>query len=162
MSIYKLSQDKIDFIEEHFFEFSFDNEDELPDKKFFAQLSHPAELFYLAHIYNWDDGIEILQWVIDSPLCSEATANLIFWRSQPDYYRRYTLSGDSSVALNDGEVLSLLHSIIQKHQNNDFSAIKIAFNPEPELEPLTAQNPKWDVPEALFNKLEGLEIHGPS
>ena len=156
MSIFKLCQDKIDFIEEHFFEFSFDNEDGLPDKKLFEKLSHPAELFYLAHIYNWDDGTEILRWIIGSPLCSEATAALIFWRSQPDYYRRYSLSGDLSTRLNDGEVLSLLHSIIQKHQNNDFNEIKIAFDPEPELESLTAQNPKWDVPEALFNKLEGL------
>jgi len=162
MSIYTLSQDQIDFIEQNFFEFSFDNEDELPDKTLFDQLSHPAELFYLAHIYNWDDGTDVLQWVVDSALCSMATASLIFWRSQPDYYRRYTLAGDSSVALNDGEVLSLLHSIIQKFENNDFCPIAIAFDPEPELESLTAKDPKWEVPEALFNKLEGIEIHGPS
>ena len=162
MPIYTLSQDQIDFIEENFFEYSFENEDELPDKTLFDQLSHPAELFYLAHIYNWDDGTDVLQWIVDSPLCSKATASLIFWRSQPDYYRRYTLAGDSNVALNDGEVLSLLHSIIQKYENDDFCSIAIAFDPEPELESLTAKDPKWEVPEALFNKLEGIEIHGPS
>jgi hypothetical protein len=162
MCIYTLSQGQIDFIEENFFEFSFDNEDELPDKSLFDQLSHPAELFYLAHTYNWDDGIDVLQWVVDSPLCSVATASLIFWRSQPDYYRRYNLSGDTSVALNDDEVLSLLHSIIKKYENNSFSSIALAFDPAPELESLTAKDPKWDVPNALFKKLDGLELHAPS
>lgn len=161
MLIYTLTQKQVDFIEENFFEYSF-KADKSPSKELFNKLSHPGELFYLVHIYNWDDGTEVLQWIIDSPLCSRATANLIFWRSQPDYYRRYSLSGDPAAGLSDNEVLSLLHRIVLKHQRDDFCAIEIMFDPESELESLTTKNPKWDVPEVLFDKLEGLEIHCPS
>ena len=159
MSKYKLSQEKVNFIKKHFFEFSFDNDEAIPDKKLFEELSHPAELFYLADIYNWDDGIEVLKWVVDSPLCSEATANLVFWRAQPDYYRRYNIEGVNSTILNDGEVLALLAAIIKKHERVDFCAESISFDPEPEIEVLTAKEPKWDVPEALYRETKGFQVH---
>jgi hypothetical protein len=50
----------------------------LPDKALFNQLAHPAELYYLASIYNWDDGATVLGWVLDSALCTRSTANLLF------------------------------------------------------------------------------------
>jgi len=55
------------FIEQHFFQWSFDKPDDfLPDRKRFLQLTHPAELHYMANIYNWDDGATVLEWLLGS------------------------------------------------------------------------------------------------
>lgn len=79
---------RIKLVEKHFFEFSFDSEDEevpIPNFEIFNELSS-AEQYYLASIYNWDDGITILNWIIDSTKCDKGTAIMIFWMSEPDYY----------------------------------------------------------------------------
>ena len=75
------------FIRENFIEFSFDSDDEnyLPDFKLFEKLN-TTDQYYLAENYNWDDGVEILKWIIESKKCDKGTASLIFWTSEPDYY----------------------------------------------------------------------------
>ena len=165
LSIYNLSKEQINYIEENFFEFSFGKEDlnYLPNKEVFDKLTHPAELFYLAWIYNWDDGKEIMKWVVESPLCSEATAKLIFWRCAPDYYRRYNIEGDKEADenLDDAEALTLLKLIMDRQTKMDYHPISIAFDPADEVESLTQKNAKWDVPPSMFTKTEGLELHVP-
>lgn len=92
MPQYVIHKDRATFIHNNFFEFSFNEEsnDEIePDRQKFEQLVHPAELHYLASIYNWDDGNTVPLWIVESPLCSKATAILVFWLTTPDYYRQY-------------------------------------------------------------------------
>ncbi|MGN6211121.1 DUF4274 domain-containing protein [Parafilimonas sp.] len=36
------------------------------------------EYHYITSIYNWDDGTEVLSWIINSSLCDSATAKMIF------------------------------------------------------------------------------------
>src|SRR6478735_2078171 len=75
------------FIQDNFIEFSFNNseEDFLPDYNLFKKLNS-TDQFYLAQNYNWDDGVEVLKWIIESKKCDKGTASLIFWSAEPDYY----------------------------------------------------------------------------
>ena len=81
---------RVKSIKKHFFEFSFNENDEEvePDFNKFIYLSS-TEQYYLASIYNWDDGVKVLQWIIDSDKCDKGTAIRIFWMAEPDYYFDY-------------------------------------------------------------------------
>jgi hypothetical protein len=161
MGDYILTLSRADFIHKHFLEWSFGRPlDQLPDRDKFEMLTHPAELHYLAYIYNWDDGPVVMEWIVDSPLCSKATANLIFWLVRPDYYTRYDLNAvnETDDYDDDLEVLRVLRKILEKHKKDDFHGCQIAFDPEDELEELMERRPKWTVPPALYEKLEGDEM----
>lgn len=56
------------FIKENFFELSF--KDKKPEFEKFKTLNS-TELHYLADIYNWDDDIEVLFWIINSDKCDK-------------------------------------------------------------------------------------------
>lgn len=160
MPAYTLSKSQTLFVDEHFFEWSFDliSDDAIPDKSLFLQLNHPAELHYLASIYNWDDSPIVLDWVLDSPLCSRATANLIFWRSAPDYYLRYDLNDLDSCPIRDREVLSLLNNFVRRYASGSFHEIDIDFDPEAEIEEITTPEPKWEFPAGVYDRIHGLKI----
>ena len=159
MSAYIISKDRASFVEKHFFEWSFNlPEDSLPDKELFLKLTHPAELHLLAYIYNWDDGPVVLEWILDSPLCTKATANLIFWRSAPDYYLRFDLEGDPKARPSEAAVLSLLRKIVRRHENNSFHELEIDFDPTEELEDIDTEEPKWTIPGAVYDRIHGVEI----
>lgn len=161
MNRYIVKANRIKFIEKNFFQWSFDKPDDyVPNKEAFNRLNHPAELHYLASIYNWDDGPIVLEWIIDSPLCTKATANLIFWRAQPDFYTGFELN---AINPKDGydedyDMLRILRKIIEKNQKNDFSPFNIEFDPYNELEDLKEKSPKWAVPKALYEKIEGVKV----
>ena len=119
---------RVKLIKKHFFEFSFESseeEDPIPDFEIFKDLSS-AEQYYLASIYNWDDGITVLNWIIDSPKCDKGTATMIFWMAEPDYYFDFIEDTVDDWAL---DVWKLLQKIITKMNNNEFNASKYGFNP---------------------------------
>lgn len=120
---------RIMIIENNFFEFSFDSEEEeeepIPDYAIFESLSS-AEQFYLESIYNWDDGTIVLDWIIDSPKCDKGTATMIFWMAEPDYYFDCT---EETVEYWARDVWKLLQKIISKIRKNEFKTSKFEFNP---------------------------------
>jgi hypothetical protein len=159
--IYFISPFKKRYIIKHFFQYSFHQDDDyLPDKKLFTKLNHPADLFYLAHIFNWDDGPEVLEWIIDSPLCTKSTACLIFWRSAPDYYLQYSFKEQNEKMLSfDVDVLNLLEKIVEKFNKNSFNPYQIAFDPTPEIEEIRTDNPKWTFPSGVYKIINGITIY---
>jgi hypothetical protein len=112
----------------------------------------------LALIYNWDDGNTVPRWIIDSPLCAKATGHLLFWLTRPDYYMQYSLD-DNPTSSSDAEVLKLIAAILDKDKRNAYSSYKIAFDPEEYLEEVHEKDPKWSIPQALYQKLEGVSIY---
>ncbi|SIS39777.1 protein of unknown function [Chryseobacterium joostei] len=76
----KLTEEKKLFIDDNFYEGLDDNE---LDRTKFEMLTEPEELHYLADKHNWDNGVKVLQWIVESNICSEATALQIFWLAQP-------------------------------------------------------------------------------
>ncbi len=128
------------------------------DHALFLQLNHPAELHFLADIYNWDDDLIVLDWVIESPLCTRATACLLFWRASPDYYRKYDLEKLSDCPKHDLEVFTLIKKILLRCNQPSFSAFQIAYDPTPYVGYRETQNPKWDIPLFLCEKIEGVAL----
>lgn len=119
-----VSSNTTEFIRNNFFEQSF--ADRKPSFEKFKELTTAAQLHYLADIYNWDDGIEVLNWVVDSPLLDFGTAMLIFWRAEPVHYTIYSTVEDADY---DGEVLSLLLKIIDRFKSGKFNSSRIKYDP---------------------------------
>ena len=156
---HRISQSRAEYIKKNFFEWSFNKQDDfIPNKSKFELLNHPAELHYLVNIYNWDDGISILEWVLESPFCSKATTNLLFWRSAPDYYLKYCLENLSDCPDYDREVLILIKKCIEKHNNNNFSKIDISYDPKYDAEEITTINKQWEIPKFFYEKSNGISI----
>jgi hypothetical protein len=154
---YVLKRNRRQFIEKHFFQWSFDKHDDyIPEKALFLQLTHPMELHYLANIYNCDDGELVLEWILESPLCTRSTTTLLFWRTCPDYYLEFDIedeqgSGDDC----NSDSFKFLRKIIQKYKNNSFSSYQIEFDPKGEIEEITTENAKWSYPKGVYDKISG-------
>lgn len=147
------------FIEENFFEWSFNKPAEFqPSKELFLKLTHPAELHYLAHIYNWDDGPLILEWILESELCSRSTANLIFWRSAPEWYMEFSLSDPESCPSINRDAFYVIIKVLEKYKNNTFNSCQIEFDPASEIEEITTEDPRWEIPSGMYDIINGVAI----
>ncbi len=152
---YKISPKRAEILDNNFFEFSFN--DKTPDKKLFDSITEPAELHYIADKYNWDDGPEVLAWIINNPICDIGTAKLIFWRAQPDDYTSYSSEEESS----DG-VYTLLQNIITNFEKGFYKNEKILYDPlgddgAPDINNENP-NPKWKIPDYLKTRGKGKPI----
>lgn len=103
-----------DFINTHFHEGI--QQSEL-DESIFRALKTTEELHYLATHHNWDNGVKVLQWIVESPICSEAIALELFWLAQPQDFQQCKLD----IALQDeylNEVFKLLKTILKNYPDN--------------------------------------------
>jgi hypothetical protein len=145
---YTVSEERIALLQAHFFEFSFDGR--APDRMVFEAITNPVEYHLIAANYNWDDGPEVLTWIVTSSLCDRATAQLIFWRAQPSFYTRFT-----SVEAADYEaaVYTLLRTIMQQWEAGAYPSTFIAYDPRTDAmaEDIDYQDPqeKWAIPAYL-------------
>jgi len=157
--LYKISKARRASLDETFFQWSFGKSDDfLPEKSSFESINHPAELHYIAYIYNWDDGPEVLLWILNSPLCSRATANLLFWRSLPSYFEESNFDDPSTCPDYCEPGFVLVVRILEMYKNASFSKVDLRFDPEPEIEPLRKVNPFWTVPGGVYDKIDGLTL----
>ena len=153
---YNISISQASYIQKNFIGWSFDKpNDYIPDKKIFSQLNHSAELHYLANLYNWDDGSIVLEWLLDSPLCTRSTANLLFWRAAPDWYLRFSIHDLEACPKFNRDGFIILRKIINKYERNDFSKYQIEFDPTDEIEEIMNTEPKWIYPSGVYDKIEG-------
>lgn len=156
---YRITSSRRQYIESHFFEWSFGKPDNfLHDKKDFENLQHPAELHYLAAIYNWDDEAMVLKWILESPHCSRATANLLFWRSLPSYFEKSDFSDPSTCPSYCEAGFALIPAVLERYRRNDFTAVEIAFDPDDEIEDVEVESGTWEVPEGVYDIIQGLEV----
>lgn len=146
------------FIRENFIEFSFDSEDEnyLPNFKLFEKLNS-TDQYYLAENYNWDDGIEILKWIIESKKCDKGTASLIFWTSEPDYYFE---KSESEISDYENDTFLLLKRVVEKFNNKEFKKSNLKYNPtDREIRiDWSKQNAEWKIPEEIKKPTKGFSI----
>ena len=154
-----IPSDRVELIREHFFEFSFkdDESDEnpIPDFEIFKSLS-AGEQYLLASEYNWDDGVIVLDWIIDSPKCDMGTAIMIFWMAEPDYYFDYTIDSVDEWAK---DVWELLQKIITKMRNEEFVESKFEFNPSKNGYQTKWESAKgiWTLPSVLIEGTIGVK-----
>ncbi|MEJ8801032.1 DUF4274 domain-containing protein [Pontibacter sp. H249] len=143
-------------IHENFIEFSFNNEDFLPDYKLFAKLNS-TDQYYLAQNYNWDDSIEILKWIIESQKCDKGTASLIFWSAEPDYYFN---KSEKEITEYEKDTFLLLKRIIEKFNNKEFKRSNLKYDPAEKVQNVewSKQNVEWNIPEELKMPTTGFNI----
>ncbi|WBV61277.1 DUF4274 domain-containing protein [Chryseobacterium camelliae] len=139
------------FIKENFFELSF--RDKKPDFEKFKTLSS-AELHYLTDIYNWDDGAEVLFWVVNSNKCDKATALMIFWRACPDYYLE---KAENELEVYELEVNQLLKTIIESFKSNKFKRSVFSYNPQEDFEIEEDQILNWNIPVEMTKVIKGFK-----
>ena len=146
---------RVNFIKKHFYEFSFDENDEIvePDFEKFKTLNS-AEQYFLASVYNWDDGAEVLDWIVKSEICDKGTAARIFWTAEPDYYFDYT---EDTIDEWGKDVFHLLKNILERFKNDDFISSKWKFNPVEEGYQVDWPSAKgeWELPRDLKEGVKG-------
>jgi len=158
-----LTKERVEYIENNFFEKGHGGY----DIEAFKTLTCPEELHQLATNYNWDDGAQVMEWVIDSPLCDKGTALLIYWQLDVGYYQKYS-NQDEANKIRRGEVLvnhnyKLLRSIQEKYLMDHFLLEKIRFDPcnyrgsdlIEERGPDEEDPIKWQIPDVMKEATEG-------
>lgn len=144
--MYYITKAKSEFIKTALYECSVKGTK--PNLSDFDKLSSAPELHYLADLYNWDDGVEVLNWIIESPFCDLGTAKLIFWEADPIYYTRYATLEEAGLDL---DTLALLFKIIHYYNSGKFKKAIIKYNPasnNPNFKQ-TAAGAKWIIPDGL-------------
>lgn len=151
---YTVSEERMTLLQENFIEFSFDGRE--PDKKFFDSITNPVELHLIVANYNWDDGVDVLTWIAESPICDKATAAMIFWHSQPSYYTQFDNAEEADWG---GDVYTLLRKIINNFESGFYKTTLIYYDPQadPTAEGVdeTYPNPKWLIPDYLKQVIDG-------
>jgi hypothetical protein len=146
------------FIQENFIEFSFKGnvENFLPDFKLFEKLNS-TDQYYLAENYNWDDGVEILKWIIESSKCDKGTASLIFWMSEPDYYIE---KSENEIPDYEKDTYLMLRRIVEKFNHNEFKKSCLKYNPKDREKEIdwSKLNSEWNIPEELKKPTKGFSI----
>jgi len=141
----EIPKDRKEFIEAHF------SQGDSPTRKEFEQLTTSAELHYLAENYTWEDGVEVLQWIAESDFCSEATALMIFWLSQPEDYIEYSWNAKKFPEYFEVEVFDLIRTIVENFKKGFYKKTDISYDPKEDM-------PESDiVPEMMLQATSGEE-----
>ncbi|MCA6431233.1 MAG: DUF4274 domain-containing protein [Cytophagales bacterium] len=157
--MYIIGTTKSKFIRNKFFEVSFRGDgDDKADRSDFEKLKTSAELHYLASIFNWDDDLNVLDWIISSPMCDKATALLIFWRAQPADYTEF--ENENEVESFGVDAYRIVKKIINNVQTGFYKRSRIRFNPNSDEFDIHWINKKakWTIPDQMKKGIIGLPV----
>jgi len=149
---------KSKFIKDKFFEVSFrGGGDDKASRDDFDKLTSSKDLHYLASIFNWDDDKDVLEWIINSPLCDKGTALLIFWRSQPDFYTRFDNEDEADY---ERETFRLVRNIVKNFHDGIYKKARIRFNPKSDEFDVNYvdSKAKWVIPDEMKKGIIGLPV----
>jgi Domain of unknown function (DUF4274) len=107
---------------------------------FLATTTNAFELHCFAEHWNWGGGNEAMRTVAEHPHCDAATALLIFWRSDPQYYLQYPSRDNVPDYLQDGFDLAWL--IEERYLRGDYAIGNLSFDPRKDVriaEPVPGQ-----------------------
>lgn len=77
--------------------------------------------------YNWDNGIEGLQKILDDRACDRGTALAIYWMGAPGYYREYRKVTDAESW--ERKTLRFLRALERRYLRGEFASATVLFNP---------------------------------
>jgi hypothetical protein len=103
-----------------------------------------SELFLFARLWNWDgDEVETLRAIIESPVCSKATALMIFWRAIPeDFFLGPLFDLPYQV-----DLLKLLRDIQERFLSGSFIDSDDEYDPRSEYK---LEGPGAEPPDAVW------------
>jgi Domain of unknown function (DUF4274) len=100
---------------------------------FLATASTPAlELHCFADHWNWGGGVEAMRQVAEHPNCDAATALLLFWRADPEYYLQFSSRDEVPDYNRDGFDLTQLIEVRFLRGEYSSSGL-IGFNPREDV-----------------------------
>ncbi len=119
----------------------------------FHKLDSSEELQYLMEWWNWDDGNEIPNLVLNHPKCDYGTALMVYWMFDPSEYTMYDNEKNvPDFLLEDYKMLKELeHRLVA----GEFVLSRIKYNPSlpQHSTPKALENPS--IPEKLKKESNG-------
>ena len=91
------------------------------------KLTSPLELHVVAANWNWDDGCELLTWIIRNPICDKGTALLIYWHAGPGW--QYQFLNRDEVPKYARANYDLIKEIETRYISGFYTEASIAFDP---------------------------------
>ena len=77
-----------------------DEDDEMERLRRWLPGQDPRTWHQVALTWNWDNGTELLDWILDQPQCDRGTAIAIYLAGEPDFYADEFASLDEIRAAN--------------------------------------------------------------
>lgn len=112
-------------------------------------VSSSKDLDQMVDHYNYDQGNEFLEWVINHPNCDKGTALKIYWRLGVSWYSQY--ENESQVPSHAKEGYKLIKKIERLCMSDHFRKYDIAYEPEKDfIDPYTDVMVKERIPSMMF------------
>lgn len=107
---------------------------------------------------NWDFSADIMPWIVLQPDCDRATAALLFWKSQPDYYLDF--ADRSEIPPFNLEGYDLIQTIRERWTQGLYTRAELALDLGEDYAPIdTAALQRRAGPR--FAELFPPDLHGP-
>jgi hypothetical protein len=98
---------------------------------FLATTKSALELHTFVDYWNWGGENEAMRTVAEHPYCDAATALLIFWRADPQYYLQFPSRADVPDYLWDG--FDLIQLIEERYLRGAYTSGGISFDPQTDV-----------------------------
>lgn len=135
------------------------NENNTNLSKEVINMENPLSLHVLAANYNWDNGFEIPNLIINNKNCDLGTALLMFYNA--DGFR-FLESGDTDYPKSLSKWKDFMTNLFHRIKNNDFKSQSISYTPQiskVQMFKLKKINP--NIPNIFFERSPGIEVDIP-
>jgi len=132
-------------------------EDELPLFMDWLAQSGPDEWHRWVINWNWDYGIDLIEWVISQEACDKGTALSAYYLGQPDYYTKFESVAAVRADASDAEVVDLFLAICRNWETGLYRTYQ--FEPDEAAKEYLSQGPvamkelavqvPWHVPDDM-------------
>lgn len=99
------------------------------DLKEWLENAEPSQWHSLAQDWEWENGIKGLQWIISNPKCDKATALLIYWAADPNFYYQFNGIENLQPSNNNRQIFDFLLDIEAKYTTNYYTINNWNYDP---------------------------------
>ncbi|WP_114521111.1 DUF4274 domain-containing protein [Altererythrobacter sp. ZODW24] len=130
-------------------------------------LKEKSPKFYhiVAGRWNWDEGIEVLDWIISQKDCDSGTAQMVFWMGEPYFYSEDSRKEDGSFGVNE-KAYQFLLKIVRLWNDGHYS--NWAYSDETNAGLLIGENigdlrinDEFTVPDGMDDRKHGAQQNVP-
>lgn len=118
-------------------------------------IENPILLHNIALYYNWDDGFDLPNWIINNDKCELGTALMLFYDAEG--YILLDKSNKNIVNL-DNEWITFTNNLFNKLLNNAFQVKKVSYQPElTKVQKYKLKKANPNLPEMFLNGVKSKE-----
>ena len=96
------------------------------------QSRSPEDWHFVGDLLNWDNAMNVIQWILDQKTCDKATAAMMFWKSSPDYYLQFP-NREAAVTHAPVDGFDFTKQLLERWTSGFYHRSRIAFAPLPHL-----------------------------